>query len=133
MFKNQLLLILLIFLSLIMTSCSTSLSEYFNKKEETGKRNEELIKSFEGEDEVFKKFKEKVKKVEPSVITKTKKEKIKKTEISKKNKKRVLSVSKKVKKIIIKKSKYPEEYPEEYKKIDIDTEKYWSSFKPIRF
>ena len=136
MFKNQLLIWLI---SLLFISCSTSLSEYFNKKEETGQRNEELIKSFEGEEDVFKKFKEEVK-IEVKEVQAVPNTKI----TSKKSLKKVKSKTSKIKKvikkktklipkIIVKKSKYPEDFPEEYKKIDKASQSFWSSFKPRVF
>ena len=55
-----------------LSSCSTRLSDYFSTVEETGDRNNALIKSFEVEDNVLEKFKEK-KEENKTIITKNNK------------------------------------------------------------
>ncbi len=136
---------------LLFTSCSTRLGEYFSSTAQTSERNDELIKSFQVEDNVFDKFKEQ-KEVSKKVsngneaivsVIKTTASKTKPTKKQNKNKiKKQKRVKKKVtqklepqtKKLVTKKKvAYPKDYPEAYKAIDKETKKYWTKVKPVLF
>jgi hypothetical protein len=130
---------------LLLSSCSTRLSDYFSSVEETGERNDALIKSFEVEENVLEKFKEN--KEVKQTNQKEKKKAIvsthkstpprKKTKI--KTKKRVVKKKqkvnkKKISKVVKPKSfEYPVDFPEIYKTLDINTAKYWNDVKPTLF
>ena len=134
-----------IFLSfiLVLSSCSSVDWSQLFKKENTKKRNEELLKDFELKDEVFNRFKQKtvpkakvkesedLKKIETKQVKKI--TKIKKAISTKKRvaKKEVITLKpmKKKNSFI-----YPElDYPENLKELDIESEKFWFDFKPIIF
>jgi hypothetical protein len=118
----------LISLTFLLTSCSTSFTEFFNKKADAQQRNEELIKSFEGEEKVLEKFKEK--EVPPVVIKVEPKSNKKSTQ--KKPPKKTITKPKPTK-VVIKKSRYPKDHPKEFIEIDKLTKKYWEKFKPTLF
>ncbi len=116
---------------LLLSSCSSSISDYFKKKENSKVRNEELIKSFEGEEEVLEKFTEKE---IPPVVEKVEKKPKKDVKKISQKKTPVKTVVKVVpKKVVIKKSKYPKDHPPELIAIDKLTRKFWTSFKPTLF
>jgi hypothetical protein len=115
----------------LLSGCSTSFTEFFNNKADAQQRNEELIKSFEGEEKVLEKFKEKehppvVEKVEKKITKNKKKVTQKKAPVKK-------AVKAKPTKVIIKKSRYPKDHPQEFIEIDNMTKKYWAKFKPTLF
>ena len=124
----------------LLSSCSTRLSDYFSKVEETGERNDALIKSFEVEDNVLAKFKEKkVIKKSPEAQKKKAIVSLKKTTPPLKKSKKIIKnkkvkAKKKISKIKkIKTYQYPQDFPEIYKSIDKETSKYWSEVKPTLF
>lgn len=132
----------------LLSSCSTKWADFFSSSDETGKRNEELIKSFEVEDNVLEKFKEKEVAVEEEVegssddkaITsdskekKTNSEKTKKvTQVKKTKVKKAVKAPVKLKVQKKPTDSYPADYPKELKDIDKKTLKYWGKLKPTLF
>lgn len=131
--------IFLSFIFLISSCSSVDWNNLFSKKENTKKRNEELMKDFELKEDVFNKFKEKpiVKKkevlaVKPQPLKQIKK--ITKIQKAKEVRKRVPK-----KELVILEPKKVEkgfsysqaDYPEQYKQLDRDSVKFWYDFKPI--
>lgn len=135
-------IILSLSIIVLLTSCSSRLTNFFKSDSETVKRNDQLMKSFDVDDNVLEKFAQK-EKVQPvskpeAIVTKDKTTPpVKKKKVQKK------TTKKKIKKIAKKKTKnkkrkkkifeYPDGYPEQFKPVDILTEKYWDEFKPIVF
>ena len=114
----------------LLCSCSSGLSNLFKRGDKTAKRNEDLVKSFKDVGDVLKKFEEKKDEVKAkSEIKKNKK--YKKASSRKKKSKRKTSIKKIIKeKSKIIDSRYPTDYPEEYKEIDKKSQKHWLQFKP---
>lgn len=134
MLKHILLLTALCSLS----ACSTKLSSYFKEESETAKRNDQLMKSFKVDDDVLSKFKEEKK--EPEAIVTAKKttspesktvEKIVKKKHKKVVKKKKKKIEKRPKKIIKPNPLYPKDFPEQFKKTDLSSKKFWKKFEPI--
>jgi hypothetical protein len=126
-------------------SCSSSFGDHFLKKEDTRKRNEALIKSFDGEEEVLAKFKQKSSldaglkieksevKVEPGSTKKVNKASRTKKISQLAAKKNNASHSSIKNKQIAKQFVYPKKYPEKYKEIDLMTLEYWTKIEPKVF
>lgn len=130
-----------IIISSLLYSCSNiKWSSFFDDDDDDNtKRNEKLMKSFEVEDEVLNKFEVKTEKEpEPQVVEKKK-------ELKKEQPKKVVAKKKSVKKKVVNKSKktevdklpskfiFPDDYPDNLKKLGKRAEKNWKKFKPILF
>jgi hypothetical protein len=125
---------------IVSVSCSSQFEKIFLKKEDSRKRNEELIKSFEGEEKVLAKFKEKVPidedllEKEENITSVTKKKlPLKSKQIKKKSVLSKKNIAKKNKSQPVGKPIYKEGYPEKYKKLDKMTKRYWSKVVPKVF
>lgn len=120
--------------SILFSSCSTRLYDYFKEDPETQQRNEKLMKSFEIDEKVLEKFQQKE---EPVVVNEEKPQAIvtnKKTNIPKQIKVELKPTKKEATKKILKvKDIYPDDYPPEYRKVDKSSSLYWDEFKPLIF
>lgn len=130
--------ILGLFISCIwLSSCSTTVKDFFANGEDSDQRNEKLvIEDFKEEKKVFEKFVE-VKPIEEPVIQKTEKSKK-----SIESKKRVAIRPPKLKKKLKNKKKivpqeeksiYPKDFPEEYIVHDKSSINFWDKFEPILY
>ena len=131
-------------LFILLSSCSSvDLKKVFQKKENTKKRNAELMEDFKVEDDVLVKFQEKK---ETKIVKEMKEIKKVKAEITKTSKKiKKIKPAKSVYKRVPKQKviptkltpvktefKYPKEnYPEQYIAIDKNSAQFWNSFSPI--
>lgn len=119
----------------LLSSCSSvDWDSLFKSKEDTKKRNKELMQDFKVQKNVLDKFSEKpseeIVKVDPVSDKKIIKKPLPKIQIAQPSLKRVV---KKVEVPNPKKVEYPEDYPEEYKDMDRASKKFWSEYKPILF
>lgn len=128
----------------ILSCSSTSWSSFFKGDDEV-KRDKKLMETFDVEDDVLAKFESKEKPVPKKEVEKTydsKETVAKKTEHKKNNakpvtakpKRKVKKVDPSTAKVVVKtKSKlnvYPNDYPDNLKKISARAKDYWSVFKP---
>lgn len=118
----------------IVSCSSVDWDNLFKSKEDTKKRNAELMKDFEVQEEVLEKFSEK-----PKEETPPQKEPVKKSPVIKPKKqspKRTAKKSPAPAPKVVKKDerekgfKYPEDHPEAYITMDKNSARYWSDFKP---
>lgn len=132
---------LLLIITMIFSSCSTiDWDNLFKGKDDTKKRNEKLMKDFEVKDDVLEKFSE-APAPKPEIVAPVKTlSKVKNSKparklppipIAKSSKKRVSKVAAQVRN---QKFLYPgDDFPEDYKKMDNISIKYWNDFKPVVF
>lgn len=119
-----------------MSSCaSVDWDSLFKSKEDTKKRNKELMQDFEVQKNVLDKFSEKPSEELPKKTKQIKETKkpLPKIQIAQPSKKRVEKKEPVVTVPKPKKVDYPEDYPGEYKDMDRSSKKYWSEFQPILF
>lgn len=121
----------LLFIFFIFTSCATNWSSLFEDEKDTKKRNDNLMKDFKVENDVFKKFETKeIKVVEKEVKTIIEKSVTAKTESKKELTRPEVVIPKKIKPIVNKR-KYPSDYPEDYISLSKETKKTFENFSPV--
>lgn len=141
-----------IFSLLLLVSCSTKFGKFFTSDSSSSKRNKELMKDFQVDEEVFQKFAEKeepaitnsesVKKTEsaPAKVLETPKTtKLKKIEVESVAKRK--DIKPKLENLVVDSAlktekpkdidKYPADYPEELRKYDKNSKYIWNKFTPI--